>query len=124
MDQGVNRDGHGRPQCEASSPVASDDVLNMFSAMVRPPEPSPPKLEDRTPRLFSLRQTPPGFVRMAVCLNCRHMAPLPLRDLVHRFGELRPVEMALLHLRCEECGQSKVEARLIPLCEPGCRRRR
>jgi len=90
--------------------------------MMRPPDPRQPKPEDRTPRLFGLRQTPPGFVRMAVCLNCRHMAPLPVRDLVRRFGELCPVEMALLHLRCEECEQSKVEARLIPLCEPGCRR--
>ena len=84
---------------------------------MRPPEPRLPKTEDRTLRLFSLRQTAPGFVRMAVCVNCRHM-----RDLVHRFGELCPVEMALLHLRCEECEQSKVEARLIPLCEPGCRK--
>jgi len=82
---------------------------------MRPPDPRPLKPEDRSPRLFSLRQ-------MAVCLNCRRMAPLPVRDLVRRFGELCPVDMALLHLRCEEGGQSKVEARLIPLCEPSCRK--
>jgi hypothetical protein len=79
------------------------------------------RASDRLPRLAGWRQTPQGFVRMAVCLNCRHMAPLPMRELLRRFGELCPVEMALLHLRCEECQQSKVEARLIPLCEPGCR---
>jgi hypothetical protein len=47
---------------------------------------------------------------MAVCLTCRHMAPLPVRDLVRRYGDLCPVEMALLHLRCEERQQSKVQA--------------
>jgi len=77
---------------------------------------------DRHPRLRSWRQTPQGFVRMAVCLNCRHMAPLPVCDLVRRYGELCPIEMAVLHLRCEECRQTKVEARLMPLCEPGCRK--
>jgi hypothetical protein len=34
-------------------------------------------------------------VRMVVCLNCQHMAPLPVRDLVRRYGDLFPVEMAL-----------------------------
>jgi hypothetical protein len=51
---------------------------------------------------------------MAVCLNCQHTAPLPVRDLVRHYGELLPAEMALLRLRCEECQQSKVEARLMP----------
>jgi hypothetical protein len=54
---------------------------------------------------------------MAVCLNCQHVAPLPVRDLVRRCGELCPVEMALIHLRCEECQGSKVETRLVPFCE-------
>ena len=77
---------------------------------------------DRIQRLSSLQRTPRGFVRMAACLACGHLAPLPVRDLVRRYGEMCPVEMALLHLRCEDCSQSKVEARLIPLCEPGCRK--
>ncbi len=77
---------------------------------------------DRTLRLITLKQTPRGFVRMAVCVNCQHMAPLPVRDLVRRYGDLFPAELALLRLRCEECQHSKVEAKLIPLCEPGCRR--
>ena len=47
---------------------------------------------------------------MAVCTNCGHMAPLPVRELISRYGELCAVEMALIHLRCEECQQSKVEA--------------
>jgi hypothetical protein len=52
------------------------------------------------------------FVRMLVCVNCQHMAPLPVRDRVRRLGGQFPVEMALQRLRCEECRQSKVEARL------------
>ena len=76
---------------------------------------------DRIPSLRFLCRTAHGFVRTAICLNCRHMAPLPIRNLVRRFGELYPIDEALMTLRCEECGQSKVEARLIPLCEPGCR---
>ena len=76
----------------------------------------------RIPRLSSLRRTPAGHVRMAACLGCGHMAPLPVRELIRRYGELVPLEMALLHLRCEECQGSKVEARLVPLCESGCRR--
>jgi hypothetical protein len=59
---------------------------------------------------------------MAVRLGCHHMAPLPVRDLVPRHGELCPIGMALIHLRYEECHESMVQVRLVPLCEPGCRR--
>jgi hypothetical protein len=68
--------------------------------------------------------TPRGFVRMAVCQNCRHMAPLPIRELVQRFGQQYPIELAIRRLRCESCGQRKVEAQLMPLCQPGSRHRR
>ena len=76
---------------------------------------------DRIHRLISLRQTPPGCVRMAVCRKCGHMAPLPVRELLRHFGDLEPVDMALLRLCCEECGERKVEAKVMPLCAPGCR---
>ncbi len=59
---------------------------------------------------------------MVVCLGCGHSAPLPVRELIRRYGEACLVELALMHLRCEECQQSKVEVRLVPLCEPGCRK--
>jgi hypothetical protein len=64
---------------------------------------------------------PLGFVGIVLCLNYRHMVPLPVRDMVRRYSELYPVEMALLHLRCDRCRESKLEARLIPLCEASCR---
>jgi hypothetical protein len=80
------------------------------------------RASDRLPRLADIRQTPRDQVRMAVCQACQHMAPLPVRELIRRYGDSCPVEMALIHLRCEECRQSNVEARLVPLCEPGCRR--
>jgi len=78
------------------------------------------RLPDRALRLSNLRRTPRGFVRMAACLGCGHMAPLPLRDLIRRYGESCLMELAAMHLRCEECMRSKVEVRLVPLCEPGC----
>jgi hypothetical protein len=74
---------------------------------------------DRTLRLATLKNTPRGYVRMAVCLNCQHMAPLPVRDLVRRYGDLFPAEMALLRLRCEECQQSKVEPSWCRFASPG-----
>ena len=78
----------------------------------------------RGPGLWSCTLTPHGFVRMAVCQNCRHMAPLPVRELVRRFGQQYPLDLAVKRLRCQRCRQCRVEAQLIPLCEPGCRRRR
>lgn len=75
----------------------------------------------RIPRLYSLRTTPPGFVRLAVCRNCGHMAPLPLRDMIRRYGELFPIDEVLWRLRCEDCRAREVEMRLARLCDPGCR---
>jgi hypothetical protein len=78
----------------------------------------------RAPGLWSWTITPRGFVRMAVCRKCHHMAPLPVRELVRRFGQQYPVDLAMKRLRCESCRERDVEAQMIPLCEPGCRRRR
>jgi hypothetical protein len=52
------------------------------------------------------------------------MAPLPVRELVRRFGQQYSVDLAMKRLRCESCRERDVEAQLILLCEPGCRRRR
>lgn len=71
---------------------------------------------DQHTRLSNLQRTPRGPVRMAVCVACDRMAPVPIRELARRSGEACLVELALLRLRCEECRHSQVEARL---CEPG-----
>lgn len=77
---------------------------------------------DRIPRLISWRQTPAGYIRVAVCGGCGHQAALPVEQLVQRFGELFPIETALFRMRCSTCGENKVAAKLLLLCEPGCRR--
>ena len=78
----------------------------------------------QVPGLWSWTLTPRGFVRMAVCRKCHHMAPLPVRELVRRFGQQYPADLAMKRLRCESCRERDVEAQIVPLCEPGCRRRR
>ncbi len=79
---------------------------------------------DRTPRLRSFNTTPPGYVRLAICKGCGHYAALPIAQLLARYGELFPVEMALFHVKCTGCGECKVEARLARLCDPGCPKQR
>jgi hypothetical protein len=54
---------------------------------------------NRIMRLRSLLHHVPGTVWLAVCNDCRHMAGLPVRQLLARYGELyrnRPVITALL----------------------------
>jgi len=52
------------------------------------------------------------------------MAGLPVRQLIRRYGDLYPVEDALISLRCDDCGSRGVTARLARLCDPGCPRQR
>ncbi len=80
---------------------------------------------DRVHRLRHLRQPPgPGYIRVARCSDCRHMGPLPVEQLIRRFGELIPVEMAMVHLRCTACGGRKVQHQMVRLCEPSCPKQR
>jgi hypothetical protein len=62
-------------------------------------------------------------VRLVRCRQCQHTAPLPLplplRDLIRRYGELVRVEAVVPHLRCEDSGAVKAELTLARLCEPG-----
>lgn len=73
-------------------------------------------------RLRSLRNAAPGWLWIACCGACGHMAGLPVRQLLDRFGELYPVDAALTKLRCTACDQGgQVTTRLARLCDPGCR---
>ena len=77
---------------------------------------------DRIMRLRSLRNAAPGWVWVACCSACGHMAGLPVRQLLDQFGELYPVDAAMMKLRCTACDQGgQVTARLGRLCNPGCR---
>lgn len=78
----------------------------------------------RQPRLRSLRQTPPGWIRLARCQGCGHQATLPIEALIRRWGELHLVEFALHSLRCTACGARDVRHSMLRLCDPGCPRQR
>ena len=76
------------------------------------------------PLLHGCRSTAPGSVRLVRCRQCQHTAPLPLRDLIRRYGGLVRVEAVVPHLRCEHSRAVEAELTLARLCEPGCRHRR
>jgi hypothetical protein len=76
---------------------------------------------NRMMRPRSQRTPGRGFVWLAVCEGCGHMAGLPVRQLLARFGELSPVEAAMLRMRCGKCEGGRFFHRLARLCDPGCR---
>lgn len=43
---------------------------------------------NRQPRLSSIRDTPPGWLRLAICLNCDHRGPLPAARLIRNTESL------------------------------------
>lgn len=82
------------------------------------------KNPNRQPRLRGLRNTPPGWIRLASCNSCRHKGPLPVDQLIRKFGDLALVEFALVGLKCSACGHRGASALMRRLCEPGCPRQR
>ena len=79
---------------------------------------------NRQPRLISLKDTPHGWIRLAICTTCGHRGPLPAKQLIRKHGELAVVEFALMGIKCSECGGRGASASMIRLCEPGCPKRR
>lgn len=80
-------------------------------------------------RIFRLRHLSSkpvnGWIRLAVCGSCGHQAPVPVDRLVRRYGDLLPVDEALMRLRCARCGKlGEVTLRHVRLCEPGCPKQR
>lgn len=80
---------------------------------------------DRIRRLHNLRNPGRGYVWLAVCDKCGHASGLPVRLLIGRYGELCPIEHALVRFRCDECdGDARVSVKLARLCDPGCAQQR
>lgn len=79
-----------------------------------------PNREPRERRLLDARQAPPGWIWIARCDACRHMAGLPIEALIRRHGELRTLENACRSLRCAACGHRGATSAMMRLCEPGC----
>jgi hypothetical protein len=71
-----------------------------------------------------LKPTAPGWIAVAVCRKCGHMAALPYDRLRVRFGESFPADEAMARVRCSECDSPNPDARHLRLCDPGCARQR
>jgi hypothetical protein len=78
----------------------------------------------RQPRLGSVRDTPPGWIRLAICNACGHRGVLPAERLLRKHGELALLEFALVGIRCTACRQYGATMSMVRLCEPGCPRQR
>ncbi len=78
----------------------------------------------RQPRVGSIRDTPPGRIRLVTCNACGHRGMLPAATLLRKHGELALLEFALGAIRCTECRSFGAAATMTRLCEPGCPRQR
>jgi hypothetical protein len=81
-------------------------------------------IRDRVPRLRNWAQAENGSVWAARCLDCGHVAALPVALLLHRYGALTPIELVRDRLTCSACKSRVIEVRLMGLCDPGCPRQR
>ena len=78
----------------------------------------------RQPRLRSVRETPPGWLRLVRCTACGYRGVLPAERLLRKHGELALVEFTLVGILCSACGNRGATLAMVRLCEPGCPRQR
>jgi hypothetical protein len=79
---------------------------------------------NRQPRVGSVRETPPGWLRLLTCNTCAHRGVLPAERLIRKHGELALLEFALVGVRCTDCRSRGATMTMVRLCEAGCPRRR
>ena len=72
----------------------------------------------------SIREMPPGWLRLLTCNTCAHRGVLPAERLLRKHGELALLEFALVAVRCTACGARGATMTMVRLCDPGCSRRR
>ena len=77
---------------------------------------------NRQPRVGSIRETPPGWLRLLTCNTCAHRGVLPAERLLRKHGELTLLEFALVSVRCTACGARGATMTMVRLCDPGCSR--
>jgi hypothetical protein len=75
---------------------------------------------NRQPRLRSIRETPPGWLRLVICTSCEHQGVLPAERMLRKYGELALLEFCLIDIRCTACGQRGATMKMVRLCDPGC----
>ena len=79
---------------------------------------------NRQPQLVSLKTTPRGWIRMAKCDHCSHMAPMPIDRLIKKHGPNMLVEFASINVRCNICKGACARALMLRLCDPDCPKQR
>ena len=75
---------------------------------------------NRQPRLGSVRDTPPGWLRLVTCQACGHKGVLPAAAMLRKHGELALLEFALIGLRCSACRGWGATMTMVRLCDGGC----
>jgi hypothetical protein len=60
-----------------------------------------------------LMEDVPGFRRMAQCLSCSALFPLPVKELVVQFGADAPLDQALASLSCPHCHVASVGVTMV-----------
>lgn len=104
-------------------------MLTSATALDSPPKfrfcsPMGAKDPNRQPRLGSVRDTPPGWLRLLTCNTCAHRGVLPAERLLRKHGDLAMLEFALVAVRCTACGALGATMTMVRLCDAGCPRRR
>ena len=79
---------------------------------------------NRQPRLGSVRETPPGWIRLVTCNTCAHRGVLPVERLLRKHGDLALLEFALVGIQCTACAGHGATMTMVRLCNPGCRYQR
>ena len=75
---------------------------------------------NRQPRLGSVRDTPPGWLRLVTCHACGHRGVLPAAALLRKHCELVLLEFALVGLRCPACRGWGATMTMVRLCDGSC----
>lgn len=63
--------------------------------------------------MLTLDDIAPSFQVYAVCVPCHRTEPLPLTELIDRFGKDLPVAALRPRLRCRVCGRRSGDMRIV-----------
>lgn len=112
----------GPDRSGAADKIGGGGVCSCYVQVMAPSDAQGP--HGRHQRLRDLSRTPDGYIQVARCQDCGHLAALPLAALLQRFGELTPVQQIRDRITCSACRSRATEIRMMRLCDPGCPRQR
>src|SRR3954447_22699233 len=103
-------------RCSFFVPRSTPDERSLYVLSMGGKEPN------RQPRVGSVRETPPGWIRLVTCNACAHRGVLPAEMLLKKYGELELLEFALVGLRCTHCRSWGATMTMVRLCDAACPR--